>query len=119
MTVLLGKVHKDQTRIWIQFATVGTGKKQWNRMTLPIQISNWEMHWPEIDHLVDGICATCLIWIWIYHLVDEIADCVCVVTRLIWIGIYHLADENEDQIWIWTQGIQLDHLVDESSFSFV
>jgi len=83
MTVLLGKVHKDQTRIWIQFATVGTGKKQWNCMTLPIQISNWEMHWPEIDHLVDGICATCLIWIWIYHLVDENADRVCVVTRLI------------------------------------
>jgi hypothetical protein len=63
--------------------------------------------------------VTRLIWIWIYHLADENEDGVCVVTRLIWIGIYHLADETADQIWIWTQGIQLDHLVDESSFSFV
>jgi hypothetical protein len=70
---------------------------------------------PEIDHLVDGICATRLIWI--YHLADNAADGVCVVTRLIW--IYNLADETADQIWIWTQGIQFDHLVDESSFSFV
>jgi hypothetical protein len=95
---------------------------------LLIQISNWDMHWPENYHLVvDENCSTHLISIWIYHLADENDDGVFVMTHLmrIWIyhladenddgvfvmthliriWIYHLADENEDEIWIWTQGI--------------